>query len=701
MLILYTTYFSCGDKERQSEIDYCIEKNINSGFFDKIVIFIDDGSNVPWANEFVNVVRIKNRVTYKNWIEESGNHPPHYSIFCNSDIYFNESICKTKEYIKSCSDFMALSRWERQGNNETLHLNPKWSQDVWAFYSNGQISRHHARELDFPVGVPRCDNKIAYVFSMRGWRLYNPCSEIRTFHVHGSQKRDYSKRLDATLIGGVAYVLPNKGIEPSLLEIDVWGLDVSFISKVEFNPTLGRWYQEAGVEPVSSEKIAQQPANSGWPTTKPTRREEEKLYPSNARTGSGMNDCVADSLTRLSVLNEGTRLCNYSLGYEIWKHDDCLLVQWGYSAKSPQLLSEAEWGKHPELDLLAIPPVVTAHGKSITTVPKSQSDVDFWQYPCSTELQAFENHLELKAGSNIDFNNKIVRTYIPIPWATYIDKKEVSKKLLSKARVHVDILNSIASRFDFQLRIHTVCQHIHWRRILETVKGIGVTDFHVSHNERDAQAGIAAQGHDLTLHSWPLIAPNIEVPSRRNGLVAGIPVENRKYLASFIGAHMKHYRSDIRKRLARLNDDDIDNGKLFVRVNDEWHFEKKVYKEQVAGVALSETELRQQDDATSEYNEVLSQSIFSLCPEGAGPNTLRFWESLAVGSVPVLFDSKWDMPVIDGFDYDEFCVFVKAEDITVLPAILEKYSIHSLRSMQKISIMAYDVAKKMRCFANN
>ena len=33
-----------------------------------------------------------------------------------------------------------------------------------------------------------------------------------------------------------------------------------------------------------------------------------------------------------------------------------------------------------------------------------------------------------------------------------------------------------------------------------------------------------------------------------------------------------------------------------------------------------------------------------MCPSGSGPNSIRFWESLAVGSIPVLLSDSLELP---------------------------------------------------------
>ena len=45
------------------------------------------------------------------------------------------------------------------------------------------------------------------------------------------------------------------------------------------------------------------------------------------------------------------------------------------------------------------------------------------------------------------------------------------------------------------------------------------------------------------------------------------------------------------------------------------------------------------------YSEILGNTKYSLCPRGTGPSTIRLWESLAMGSVPVIVSDFLKMPM--------------------------------------------------------
>ena len=98
----------------------------------------------------------------------------------------------------------------------------------------------------------------------------------------------------------------------------------------------------------------------------------------------------------------------------------------------------------------------------------------------------------------------------------------------------------------------------------------------------------------------------------------------RKYTFSFMGSFATH---PVRRKLAQelsAREDCliIDTGK--------WHFEGNAEK---------------QKENSKKYSEILGDTKYSLCPRGTGPSTIRLWESLAMGSVPVILSDFLKMPL--------------------------------------------------------
>ena len=653
-ITVFTPYFAARTPERQAELDLCLHMNLQCDAVTRLVLLVDDGHQPPMTHPKLTVRPMPARPSYLQWIELSRELPPGgVSILANTDIYFDDSLRFVHETLAAPQRFIALSRFEKLGTEFKPHPNPRWSQDVWGLRTGQALPAPLLKALDIPLGVPRCDNKIAYLFAVHGWTVHNPMAFVQSVHVHETQQRSYDKKTDMTVMGGVAYVDPSETLEaPSTLEFDVWARHTRLVKSVKLNRSMDNWLAQASVAAATSAAPHPAPALDAAPVCLPVDD-----FPAIGRALS-MGEVAYALRGRFKVYRlDGRHMAVDSLS----------------PARAQWLRPTLPAGEGLALDaptLLAafVPPVVDIAPIAIGQRPADKTDCHFWQYPAATERQAWENHLGIARGANIDTAARVVHTYLGLPWATYIDKKQLPDEVLKFNGLRLSGLHVLARALGFELRVHTVCQQIHWRRLTDTFQQLGVTDLHLSHATTDIDP--ASEGWALRIHSWPLFAPNIEVPERRAGLTIGKPVEQKRYLASFIGAHMPHYRSDVRVRLfeaakASGRDD------ILVDLGNEWHFNKVVYQEQVQHQPLAEAETATVEKTTRRYNEVLSDSVFSLCPEGAGPNTLRLWESLAVGAIPVVFAPSWvpPAPMIKGIQGDPMALFM---DSTSGPELLQR-----------------------------
>ncbi|GAB5380443.1 MAG: hypothetical protein Alis3KO_25830 [Aliiglaciecola sp.] len=623
MLNLFFPYYQCGDKERQTEIDLCLTKNIENELVTKLFVLVDDGSTVPFSDKKIEVLSIESRPTYKKWIELTRKFSLEgISILCNSDIYFDETIRIFEKVLRSPEQFVALSRWEVAKNKSTLHPNPHWSQDVWAINCNNSFSPEMLHQLDFQMGVPRCDNKIAYLFGIFGWQVFNPCALIKSYHVHETELRTYNKKLDLRILGGVAYVHPTDDIEvPSKLDVDVWVNSSKNINSIKLNKSLEKWRAEIAAE----------------------SREIQCLEP----TAATFSKCSAGEM--IEAIRRGESIVRMGSNFELLQLGEYYIFKNGYSLLNPVKIKVSEATGLTTKQLFAagsIPPVIGTYCEEIGEKANSANDLLFWQYPCATEKQAYENNLEIASGKNANFITNCIHTYLPLPWATFIDRKGFPSSYLNKLKTLILQYKKIAHQANLQLKVHTVCQHIHWRIILEVASDLGVTDLHLSHKDSNSENTQQELGFQLNLRAWPLIAVNYVIEDRREGMERK-EVNQKNLLASFIGAHMRHYMNDSRIKLFEAAKS---SGRedVFVDLGEEWHFNKVVYEEQVLNKEIESHHIDEHHKKTFRYNSILSDSKFSLCPIGAGPNTLRFWESISVGSIPVLFSD--DLAIFEEFD---------------------------------------------------
>lgn len=341
-------------------------------------------------------------------------------------------------------------------------------------------------------------------------------------------------------------------------------------------------------------------------------------------------------------------------------------------------------------------PTYTALPAGIRNAPLSSTDLLFWQFPCRTEAAAFELHAELPEAG---ISDSAAHCYVGLPWATWIDKLR-AHRTLPEATFQIRLLATqlrglrrLFESLNIQLKVHTVCQHIYWHTILHYCEQLGVTDLWLAHA---SEGGPRETSTGMHLHPWHLYAVNVADQQRRQGLKVGMDPMNKRYLASFIGTHMTHYITDARLRLRALSA----TPRFFIQVNeDKWHFEDVVYRHQVLAEPIERT--YQIDESVESYNQVLSDSIFSLCPSGAGPNTLRLWESLAIGAIPVLMGPAPRLPTggeISASDWDRIVLRVSLDEIPFLNEILSRVPLEELRERQQRGMNAYKQVTSRRCF---
>jgi len=265
----------------------------------------------------------------------------------------------------------------------------------------------------------------------------------------------------------------------------------------------------------------------------------------------------------------------------------------------------------------------------------------FWQYPVITEQTFYQQ-------------NKTNINYLGIPWATIIDKKynlNVIYNLL-KGCIRQDVF------------YYTCCQHISFRSLLPLFKALNIISVYTPHKIKGENCL-----HDVQLYPCPLYAVNYE-DELRNITFKDIDLlkVRRDILYSFQGAYNSNwYLTDIRKRIFETKHPN----NCYVKHIGNWHFDNVVYSSK----QNNKFELNETDSdyvRTQKYNELLISSRYSLCPSGSGPNSIRFWEALATGSIPILLADTLELPQHEL--WDSAIVKLNEKDIGILTDILSNIS---------------------------
>lgn len=221
--------------------------------------------------------------------------------------------------------------------------------------------------------------------------------------------------------------------------------------------------------------------------------------------------------------------------------------------------------------------------------------------------------------------------YVAVPWAYLRDHNGV------RAVTNIHVENGF-----------TVCQHIHFKEIIPQMKECGVTVLFTPHADRDEYKGVKL----VPLPHYPIngVEPN--------------PIKDIYY--SFVGYDTHESRTKIFKRITHP-----ENTVIIKRT-------KYHYWQPVASDKENEVE----------YKDILSRSRFSLCPRGTGPSTIRFWESLQAGAIPIVISDAMHYP--EGFDWDSCVIKVPEKHVGLMFEKLAKITPEQEEQMRQNCLKAFD-----------
>lgn len=182
---LYTTFYNENNQFRKQELLTCLKYNLQNTAITKINLLNEGDSLVHLNTNKIEEIVISQRPYYQYFINYINNHtsPEDIHIIANTDIYFDGGIAVLK-HLNLKNTCLALSRWDTTESRKPKLYNHNDSQDVWIF--KGKIKSN--LKADFPLGVPRCDNRLMYELEKVGYQVLNPSYSIKAFHLHKGQR---------------------------------------------------------------------------------------------------------------------------------------------------------------------------------------------------------------------------------------------------------------------------------------------------------------------------------------------------------------------------------------------------------------------------------------------------------------------------------------------------------------------------------
>ena len=144
--------------------------------------------------------------------------------------------------------------------------------------------------------------------------------------------------------------------------------------------------------------------------------------------------------------------------------------------------------------------------------------------------------------------------------------------------------------------------------------------------------------------------------------------ENCSLSANFVGALHTH---PIRNKLAEYLSDKNYFKKVLLIFRKEFYYHPE----------LEEAEKRKRK---YQLNEAIKKSFITFCPRGTGMNTVRFFEAMSFGRIPILISEHCDLPFKEDINYDEFSFNVSYGEFDIINEILDTGS-KELKKMCQIS----------------
>lgn len=167
---------------RINELMECHRQNCANPSITKIFNY----GNLPYEHPKVENISIEKRATYQFMFDEANKRNADYVIISNSDLYFDKTI-NWIDKVDLTGVMLALCRYNfRRGRAEIEAYS--WSQGTWIF--KGPIN---LKDCDYEIGLPGCENRLAYEAVEQGYSVKNPAKDIKCYHLHDSDFRTYTQ----------------------------------------------------------------------------------------------------------------------------------------------------------------------------------------------------------------------------------------------------------------------------------------------------------------------------------------------------------------------------------------------------------------------------------------------------------------------------------------------------------------------------
>lgn len=198
---LFINYYVDKNRSRQEELDFCFLENLKNPTITNLVIFVNK-SDYEYVNKTysehlgkIHTIIQESRPTYNDFFQIMQRYfggDNNINAITNSDIILPaDTFAMSYLYLTTVANCLALSRWDvtdrADYSQNAVLFGRSDSQDTWIF--KGGLRRIDG--ADFTMGIAGCDNAIAYYLHHAGCVVMNPCTKLKTYHLHLTNIRNY------------------------------------------------------------------------------------------------------------------------------------------------------------------------------------------------------------------------------------------------------------------------------------------------------------------------------------------------------------------------------------------------------------------------------------------------------------------------------------------------------------------------------
>jgi len=216
MINIITTFYvsdykSKKDTERTQELVTSLLNNLRSCLIEKIHLFVDNNESLSYLNsitksEKIVIIEVGKKPIYSDFFNYILNSLPNkICMITNSDIYISDFEEFLINKLRNEKIMYALTRYEHD-MRDPLIKNYAGSHDCYIFNSSfidKKIINDHTRH---PQNCPGIESHIIKNFCDQGFKVYNPCYQLKIVHLHATHLRNHTQWIGLHKSGDFDYL---------------------------------------------------------------------------------------------------------------------------------------------------------------------------------------------------------------------------------------------------------------------------------------------------------------------------------------------------------------------------------------------------------------------------------------------------------------------------------------------------------------